>query len=166
MAQNPLAATIAKTGAGIQAQLNVDGSGNLLVASAAGGDAVTIADGANVAQGTTTDAAWSGSGAGTIIAILKAIWATAGSSFKNYAANNAGDQTKLGAGFLTGISVNTAGTTSTVTLYDGTSTGGAVIGDWSTVAQDSLVFDGIHFTTGLFAVLAGGAAANVTITFR
>jgi hypothetical protein len=37
-----------------------------------GGGAVTIADGADVAQGTTTDAAWS-SGAGTVIALLKKI---------------------------------------------------------------------------------------------
>lgn len=42
------------------------------------GGAVTIADGADVAEGTTTDAAWSGSGAGTVIAILKKI-ATGGS---------------------------------------------------------------------------------------
>src|SRR5215467_6728206 len=38
-----------------------------------GGGAVTIADGADVAQGTTTDAAWSGSGVGTVISILKKI---------------------------------------------------------------------------------------------
>jgi hypothetical protein len=36
-----------------------------------GGGAVTIADGADTTQGTTTDAAWSGSGSGTAIAILK-----------------------------------------------------------------------------------------------
>jgi len=39
-----------------------------------GGGAVTVADGANVAQGTTTDAAWSGTGAGTLVALLKAIF--------------------------------------------------------------------------------------------
>jgi hypothetical protein len=37
-----------------------------------GGGAVTIADGADVAQGTTTDAAWV-SGAGTVISLLKKI---------------------------------------------------------------------------------------------
>ena len=37
-----------------------------------GGGAVTIADGADVAQGTTTDPAWS-SGSGTVVGILKAI---------------------------------------------------------------------------------------------
>ena len=39
-----------------------------------GGGAVTVADGANVTQGTTTDAAWSGTGAGTLVALLKAIF--------------------------------------------------------------------------------------------
>lgn len=39
-----------------------------------GGGAITIADGANATQGTTTDAAWSGSGGGTLVAVLKAIW--------------------------------------------------------------------------------------------
>jgi hypothetical protein len=43
-----------------------------------GGGAVTIADGANVAQGTTTDTAWSGSGAGTLIALTKALWTKLG----------------------------------------------------------------------------------------
>jgi hypothetical protein len=38
-----------------------------------GGGAVTIADGADVAQGTTTDATWSGSGSGTVVSILKKI---------------------------------------------------------------------------------------------
>lgn len=36
-----------------------------------GGGAVTIADGANVAQGSTTDPAYSGSGPGTIVSLLK-----------------------------------------------------------------------------------------------
>ena len=38
-----------------------------------GGGAVTVADGANVAQGTTTDAAWT-SGGGTLVSILKGIF--------------------------------------------------------------------------------------------
>jgi hypothetical protein len=36
--------------------------------------AITVADGANVAQGATADAAWSGSGSGSLVAVLKAIW--------------------------------------------------------------------------------------------
>lgn len=48
-------------------QLQVSGSGG------GGGGAVTIADGADVAQGTTTDTAYS-SGSGTIVSILKGIF--------------------------------------------------------------------------------------------
>ena len=45
------------------------------VSAAAGtsGGPTTIADGADVTQGTTTDGAWSGAGAGTVVAILKAV---------------------------------------------------------------------------------------------
>lgn len=39
-----------------------------------GGGAVTIANGADVAEGNTADTAWTGIGAGTVIAILKAIF--------------------------------------------------------------------------------------------
>jgi hypothetical protein len=39
-----------------------------------GGGAVTIADGADVTQGTTTDTAYAGSGAATLVAILKGIY--------------------------------------------------------------------------------------------
>lgn len=39
-----------------------------------GGGAVTIADGADVTQGAESDTAWSGSGSGTVVAILKSIY--------------------------------------------------------------------------------------------
>jgi hypothetical protein len=51
-----------------------DTSGNPLA-----GSAVSIADGADVAEGSTADAAWSGTGSGSVIAVLKKI-ATAGGS--------------------------------------------------------------------------------------
>lgn len=38
-----------------------------------GGGAVTVADGADIAEGATADAAWSGSGSGTVVSILKKI---------------------------------------------------------------------------------------------
>ena len=38
-----------------------------------GGGAVTIANGADVAEGNTADAAWSGSGSGTVVAVLKKV---------------------------------------------------------------------------------------------
>jgi hypothetical protein len=75
MPQNPLTAAVAKNPSNVVGLLNTDAEGNLLVASASGGDAVTIADGADVAEGATTATAWSGTGAGTVISILKAAYA-------------------------------------------------------------------------------------------
>jgi hypothetical protein len=49
------------------------------VAGSGGGGPASIADGADVAQGTTTDAAWV-SGAGTVIALLKKIASAGGSA--------------------------------------------------------------------------------------
>ncbi len=42
------------------------------------GGPTTIVDGGNVAQGSTTDAAWPGIGSGTLVAVLKALWARLG----------------------------------------------------------------------------------------
>ena len=47
----------------------------LFISGGGGGGAVTVADGADVAQGAKADAAWSGSGDGTLIAISKAEYA-------------------------------------------------------------------------------------------
>ncbi len=77
--QNGPLLTGAVTPAGDMAPLELDGSGNLKVTGGGGGGgAVTIADGGDVAEGTTTDPAWT-SGAGTVIALLKTI-AGAGAS--------------------------------------------------------------------------------------
>jgi hypothetical protein len=43
-----------------------------------GGGAMTVADGADVAEGATTDAAWAGSGAGSVVALLKRLATTGG----------------------------------------------------------------------------------------
>lgn len=50
--------------------LQTDSHGQLLVSGGGGGGAVTIADGADVAEGAKADAAWV-SGSGSVIAILK-----------------------------------------------------------------------------------------------
>lgn len=47
------------------------GSGGGSASGGGGGGAVTIADGADVAQGSIADAAWSGSGNGTVVSLLK-----------------------------------------------------------------------------------------------
>lgn len=86
-------------------------------------------------------------------------------SGKHYAANNAGDIVKTGAGLLGGLIVNKAGTTSTAALYDGTDNTGTLLGTVDTSALRQVNF-GIKLLVGLFVVLAGGAAADVTITYR
>src|ERR1700681_284386 len=48
-------------------------------AAAGGGGPVTVADGADTAQGTTTDVAWV-AGAGTVISLLKKIASAGGSA--------------------------------------------------------------------------------------
>src|SRR5579859_463205 len=54
--------------------LTVDAGGNLkTVGGGGGGGAVTVADGADVAEGSTADAAYV-SGSGTVVAVLKGIF--------------------------------------------------------------------------------------------
>lgn len=89
----------------------------------------------------------------------------AGSNAKNYTANNAGDQIFKGIGIVDSVIIGSPGVTSTVTLYDGTSASGANLGVFATTAQISLTLL-IQIRTGLFAVLAGGTPANVTVTYR
>ena len=52
---------------------------NLVAGAGGGGGPATIADGADVAQGTTSDAAWT-SGNGTVISLLKKIASAGGSA--------------------------------------------------------------------------------------
>jgi hypothetical protein len=84
------------------------------------------------------------------------------------AGTTAGVQVKLGAGNVRKAVVSNVSNTATITLYDGTSTGGRVI--WSSGSMGaqtqpfSLDFDKGPFTTGLFLVISG-AAANVYVTF-
>jgi hypothetical protein len=83
----------------------------------------------------------------------------------NTAANTAGHLVKSGAGVLRSISINTPGLTSSCVLYDGTAVeGGVKLATIGTLAQGSLQFD-LAFDVGLFMVLAGGTAADVTVGF-
>jgi len=93
------------------------------------------------------------------------LYAPRGNLAVNFAVNNAGVQIKTGAGVFTGLTINTAGTGSSVTLYDGISVAGTKLGTFTTTAQGSISAN-IAFTTGLFAVLAGAGAADVTIQYR
>lgn len=76
MPQNPLAAVVAQNPSKALVPLQVDANGNLITTAASGGNAVTVADGADITQGAKADAAWSGSGAGSVIAVLKKLVAS------------------------------------------------------------------------------------------
>lgn len=90
----------------------------------------------------------------------------AGATPKNIT-TNVGTLVKTGPGVFQGLSVNTAGTTSTATVYDGIDNTGTKIGTYSTTAQGgpNLPLAGISFTTGLYVVTAGAAAADITVSF-
>lgn len=84
------------------------------------------------------------------------------SLFVNYSAANAGTQIKTGIGSFRRVVVNTGVAAATITLYDGTSSGGTVIASISTATQTDLEY-GVQFNTGLFAVVVG--TANVTVVY-
>lgn len=82
-------------------------------------------------------------------------------------ATNASTLVKTGAGIFFGFSVNTAGTGTTMAVYDGTSAAGTSLGTFSTTAVNAfdLPGGGFPFATGLFIVTAGDAAANITASY-
>jgi len=89
-------------------------------------------------------------------------------NFANFNANTAGTQVKTGAGQFLGLNVNTAGTggANVITLYDGTSTSGAVIGIFPTTPVAVFDTNPIAFTTGLFVVLTGTTTSgNITVIY-
>jgi hypothetical protein len=86
-------------------------------------------------------------------------------NYTNLTATTTGTQIKTGLGVLHLIALNKPVATGVITLYDGTSTGGTVIGTITIPAspQPSTVFYDVTFTTGLFVVVA---TANQDITFN
>lgn len=86
--------------------------------------------------------------------------------YKNLAAN-AATQVKTGTGKLHTITVNKAGASAnTVTLYDGTDSGGTLIAtiDGTAASGRTLIFD-CRFVIGLHVVIATGTAADITINY-
>jgi len=74
---------------------------------------------------------------------------------------------KSGAGVLRRIVINTrGGILNTLTIYDNTAATGAVIGAVDTAAAGGAFDYELDFTTGLTVVLAGGTAADITITYE
>ena len=77
----------------------------------------------------------------------------------------------MARGILLGFDLNTVGSGSTLTAYDGTSTSGKLLGSWSTATLFTGGFfstggpNGLAFTTGLFVVITT-IAPNLTIVYR
>ena len=223
MPQGPLTANVALNTSNFYSPMKLDSDGKLLVnATVSPTGAVTVADGADVAQGTTTDVAWS-TGAGTLVALGKATVAaikgnlattaadgssvaigakadtawTAGSgsaiallkaiatistttqvvsgsvtltpaaSFLNNTAGSAGVAVKASAGTLFGLSINAAGTSSTVALYNSATTTANPIGTFSTTAQGvvNMPAAGVAFSNGLWMVASTVTPANITVYY-
>ena len=85
-------------------------------------------------------------------------------SYKNITTND-NTTVKSGAGILHTLVIGTIGTTSSVIVYDSTTAAGTIIGTFSTVLQNTLVLD-VNFTTGLTVAPSGGAAANLTFSYK
>lgn len=85
-----------------------------------------------------------------------------GNSYANITTNTT-TTVKTGAGILDKIQINTAGTTSTITIYDSLTATGTKIGTASGNAQAGLSYN-IRFTTGLTIVTTG--APDLTVSYR
>jgi uncharacterized lipoprotein YbaY len=85
-------------------------------------------------------------------------------------AGNASTAVKVGLGVLSQITVNTKGTTSTATVYDGVIGGGVCtgtkIGTIDTTASQLSLFFNAQFNAGLCVTTAGGGAADITVSFK
>ena len=86
-----------------------------------------------------------------------------GAALSTAITTNTNTQIKTGPGVLTGLSVITAGTAWTATIYDGTSASGTELAvvDLNTVGP--ITFPVLRFTTGLFIVTAGTTAGSVKV---
>lgn len=90
--------------------------------------------------------------------------------YSNFTSTTTGTLLKTGEGVLYGITFNKPVATGVITLYDGTSTGGTVIGT-ITIPASPLPFNwgpnngGFYYQTGLFIVIAT-AAQDLTVSYR
>jgi hypothetical protein len=71
-----------------------------------------------------------------------------------------------GAGVFHGVSVNTGGTNSTVTIYDNTTNTGKKLGTINTVSAGTNVIPDAAYSIGLTYETASGGAADITILWR
>lgn len=85
------------------------------------------------------------------------------SNFYN-AANNTAAVIKASAGFLLGIIINTAGTSSTLTVYNDPAAASNKFGTFSTIAQNYIPINA-YLSNGIYIVPAGAAAADFTLVY-
>ncbi len=122
---------------------------------------LSIADGSDVAQGATTDAA----SANSVVGLLKNIKASLAALHGSFPkATNAGVNPVTGVGVLHAITVNKKGATAnTASVYDGVDAGGTLLGIIDTTVQAGTLLYDYAFTVGLYVVMATGTAADLTI---
>lgn len=83
-------------------------------------------------------------------------------------ATSTSTQVSANAGTFFGLAVNTGQAGASVTVYDGTSTAGTLIGIYTATAQGAIAVpgNGCVVRVGLFVVTAGATPANVTIFYH
>lgn len=112
----------------------------------------------NNASGSTIYS-WQATSASTPLPVMNS-----GASFTNITTNaNTVISTKA-ANFI-GLTVNTAGVTSSATVYNNTTCTGAKIGVYSTLAQINIPV-GAYAGTGLCVTTAGGTPADITVLWK
>lgn len=90
--------------------------------------------------------------------------------YKNFTSTTAGTLINTGQGVLYGITFNKPVATGVITLYDGISTGGTVIGT-ITIPSSPLPFNwgpnngGFYYQVGLYIVIAT-ASQDCTVSYR
>lgn len=103
---------------------------------------------------------------GTVAATQSGAWTVQNtpSSFTNITTNTS-YLVKSSSGVFAGIIVNTAGTTSSVAVYDNVSCGTTKIGTFSTTTQASILVN-VNVVSGICVIATGGTPADITILWR
>lgn len=85
----------------------------------------------------------------------------------SHISTNTSTQVKSAAGYLMGISINTAGASAnTITLYDNTSCATTVIGVIDGTVIGNVDLHGLKFATGLCITTATGTAPDLTVVYK
>lgn len=83
--------------------------------------------------------------------------------YAHFNAVTTGTLIKSGVGVLHSVNIGDAGSGMVVTIYDGTSTAGQVIGVLKTAG--AFIYD-VQFTTGLYIVISAATMGDVTVVYK